>query len=124
MTSGRAELPSDWGKFAKLPSFQDFEDGGVLIPPKQKMAFFIHTPYPEDQWAENALAIRGPYTKGFVQGDVTDQDEFLKMRTGPCTRHAVSACISRMRLWRGEMIGVSKQTSLAGPVDALIVQTL
>lgn len=79
-----ADLPSDWGKLGKLASFEDFEGGGILIPPKQTHAMYIHSPNPEGNGSDQALAIRGPFKRGFKQGDVTAKDPFLKLRTGPC----------------------------------------
>uniref|UniRef100_A0A6U2BGX5 C2 domain-containing protein n=1 Tax=Hemiselmis andersenii TaxID=464988 RepID=A0A6U2BGX5_HEMAN len=89
ITSGFANLPTDWGKFGKMPFMQDFERGGVTIPPGQRCCFYIHTPYPETENADHSIAIRGPFTTGFVQGDVTDQDAFLKIHAGGCTNHPV-----------------------------------
>lgn len=90
VSSGLADLPTDWGEFKKLPSMQDFERGGVTIPAGQRVAFYIHCPHPEDESGSNAIAIRGPFSKGFVQGDVTDQDDFIKIHAGGCTDHPVS----------------------------------
>jgi len=85
VTSGWIDLPSDWGKFAPLPTLKDFEGGGILIPPLQKTAVYIHCAHPEQQSGDSALAIRGPFTREYNQGDPVEEDDFIRIRTGPYT---------------------------------------
>lgn len=87
VTAGWANLPTDWGELAPLPSLQHFEGGGVLIPPGKTYAFYIHAPHPETKNGEAAIGIRGPHKRGFRQGDVCGADEFIQIRTGPYTMH-------------------------------------
>jgi hypothetical protein len=93
VSSGLANLPTDWGQFQKFPSMQDFDGGGVTIPAHQRVAFYLHCPHPEDSTGDNAIAIRGPFTKGYVQGDVTDKDDFIKIHAGGCTNHPVTIAL-------------------------------
>ena len=69
VTSGWVDLPSDWGHFGPLPTMKDFEGGGILIPPQQSVAIYIHSAYPEGPAGDHALAFRGPFAREYAQGD-------------------------------------------------------
>ena len=77
VTSGWVDLPSDWGHLGPLPSLKDFEGGGILIPPRQRVAVYIHSAYPEGPAGDCGLAIRGPFTREYAQGDPVDEVRLL-----------------------------------------------
>jgi hypothetical protein len=102
VASGWLKLPSDWGDFEHLPSLQHYghwqewrddewvkSGGGIMIPPKQTSAVYIHCPHPATHNANHALAVRGPFKRGFERGDITDKDAFIRLRTGAMTNHTV-----------------------------------
>ena len=62
-------------------------NAGILIPPKQTAAVYIHCAHPPTKNANQAIAIRGPFKRGFERGDVTDKDAFIHLRTGAMTTH-------------------------------------
>jgi hypothetical protein len=37
----------------------------------------------------SALAVRGPFKRGYERGDITDKDAFIRLRTGSMTMHHV-----------------------------------
>eukprot|EP00960_Hanusia_phi_P036835 752546-Hanusia_phi.AAC.6 len=84
VTSAWKDLPSDWGQVGRTISLADFEGGGVLVPPRQFVSIYIHSPHPVDGAGE-ALAARGPFVHEHDSGDVTERDEVLLVRTGAAT---------------------------------------
>jgi len=102
VSGGFLNLPSDWGEYGALPSMQHYgawkerrdgswvkSGGGILIPPKQTAAVYIHCAHPTSNNGKQGIAIRGPFKRGYERGDVTDKDAFIRLRTGAMTLHPV-----------------------------------
>ena len=95
-------MPSDWGEYEKLPSLKHYgswrewrdeewvkSGGGIFIPPKQTAAVYIHCAHPSTKNANQAVAARGPFKRGYQRGDITDKDAFIYLRTGAHTMNPV-----------------------------------
>ena len=91
--AGWVNLPSDWGDYGQLPSLQHYghwrewrdekwvkSGGGIFIPPRQTAAVYIHCTHPKTKNANQAIAVRGPFKRGFERGDITDKDAFIHLR--------------------------------------------
>jgi hypothetical protein len=100
VAAGWINLPSDWGEYEHLPSIQHYgswwewrdeewikSGGGIFIPPKQTAAVYIHCAHPDTKNCNQALAVRGPFKRGYQRGDITDKDAFIRLRTGCHTMH-------------------------------------
>ena len=115
VAAGWADLPSDWGHYAApMPDLGLFEGGGVLIPPRQTVALYLHSAYPEGPVGDRALAVRGPFTREYDQGDVV-----YKVRGGGvCVRS-----LSRVCVWESVCVylGATRATSSSRCATAVAV---
>mmetsp|Transcript_48796 Transcript_48796/g.153152 ORF Transcript_48796/g.153152 Transcript_48796/m.153152 type:complete len:519 (+) Transcript_48796:643-2199(+) len=103
VTSAWKDMPSDWGQVGQAISFTDFEGGGILLPPRQFVSLYIHSPHPVDVAGQGALAVRGPFVHEHDSGDVTERDEVLLVRTGAATMGVLPFANSEPR--RSDMDG-------------------